>query len=160
MNPSGESLVLDPVNQQIVAMVRDRRFEAGDLEHDVLPYIDVEPLTKLYVDSLRVNLHLRNEGIEVAEEAARESRFIAYQKAREAVALDPQLADVARLVAHLLAYQERYAQAAEYHDRVAELVGPRSPRGRKARADARVLRRLSAALYGGSAGATTSERAE
>ncbi|MBW2275162.1 MAG: tetratricopeptide repeat protein [Deltaproteobacteria bacterium] len=152
MNPGGESLVLDPVNQQIVAMVRDRRFAAGRVDRDVLPYIDAETLTKVYVASLRVNLKLRSEGIEDAEEAAQESRFIAYEKAREAVALDPQLADVASLVADLFAYQERYAQAAMYQDMVAELVGPQSRRGRRARSAAEALRRRSAALYGGSEG--------
>jgi tetratricopeptide (TPR) repeat protein len=157
MNPSGESLVLDPVNQTIVSMVRNRRFATGRIDRDVLPYIDPDTLTQVYVASLRVNLNLRSEGIEGAEEAARESRFIAYRKAREAVSLDPQLADVASLVANLLSYQERYAQAAMYKDLVAELVGPESPHGRRARAEARALRRRSAALYGGPSGGAAGE---
>jgi Tfp pilus assembly protein PilF len=160
MNPSGESLALDPVNQGIVTLVGDRRFATGSMQRDVLRYIDAESLTKIYVDSLRLNLRLRSAGIEGAKEASRESRFIAYKKAREALALDPQLADVAILVAQLLAYQERYAQAAVYHDLVADLLGPGSPRGQQARVDARKLRRVSEALYGGSAGRPPAERPE
>jgi len=140
LNPAGDSLVLDSANRRIVALVRDRRFGAGGLQENLFPYVDLAELTAAYSNALQTDLGFRRLGVLEARASARESRYIAARKAREATALDPHLADVARLLAILLVEQGRVAEAANLLEVEARLRGPGSARGRAAARKATALR--------------------
>jgi Tfp pilus assembly protein PilF len=148
MNPSGTSLELDPANLRIVELLRGRRFGPGGLQGNVFPVVDHGELTAALAQALRLNLEFRRLGVVDALDAKESSRFLASRKAREAYALDPDLADVARFVALLLAEQERFASAARFMEAAANLYGPRSAQGRKARGRAEALLRRARETYG------------
>jgi len=148
MNPSGASLDLDPANQTIIELLRRRRFGPGGVEANVLPFVDQGALTAAIAQALRLNLEFRRLGVLEALEAKESSRFLGARKAREAAALDPDLASVARFTAVLLAEQERFASAARFMEAAAQLHGPRSAEGREARARAEALLRRARESYG------------
>jgi len=148
MNPSGASLELDPANQRIVELLRRRRFGPGGVHANVLPFVGHGQLTAALAQALRLNLQFRRLGVLEALEAKESSRFLGARKAREAFALDPDLASVARFVALLLAEQERFASAARFMETAANLYGPRSAEGREARRRAEVLWRRARVKYG------------
>ena len=133
MNPRAASNRLDPVNRDLVGLVRDRRFGPGGIQANVFPFVDQARLADQLLRSLRLNLHFRRLGVLDALEARDTSRFIAADVAREAAEMDPELADVARFVGFLLLEQERLAEAAHMLDVAATLYGPRHPKGREAR---------------------------
>jgi tetratricopeptide (TPR) repeat protein len=135
MNPSGESLVLDPLNARIVYELRQRRFR-GDFDADILELIDLEATTRAYEDALRKNLALRRAGLAEATQTAATSRIEAQRAAARVLQLDPHLGDVARFVSLLLRRGERPASAAFLLETAANLYGPRTKRGRQAAADA------------------------
>ncbi len=97
------------------------------------PFVDHGELTAALAQALQLNLQFRRLGVLEALEAKESSRFLGARKAREAFALDPDLASVARFVALLLAEQERFASAARFMEAAANLYGPRSAEGREAR---------------------------
>ena len=76
------------------------------------------------------------------------SRFLGARKAREAFDLDPDLADVARFVALLLAEQKRFASGARFMEAAANLYGPRSAEGREAQRHAEEFWRRARVTYG------------
>jgi tetratricopeptide (TPR) repeat protein len=139
MNPSGASLDLDPANRAIIELLRGRRFGPGGVEANVLPFVEQGELTAAIAQALRLNLEFRRLGVLEALEARESSRFLGARKAREAVALDPDLASVARFLALLLAEQQRFVSAARFMEAAAQLHGPRSAEGREARAGAEAL---------------------
>jgi tetratricopeptide (TPR) repeat protein len=148
MNPSGVSLELDPANRKIVELLRGRRFGPGGVHANVLPFVDHGELTVALAQALRLNLQFRRLGILEALEAKESSRFLGARKAREAFALDPDLASVARFVALLLAEQGRFASAARFMETAANLYGSRSADGRAARVHAAELLRRAREAYG------------
>jgi len=152
MNPSGASLDLDPANQRIVELLRGRRFGPGGVHANVLPYVDHGQLTAALAQALQLNLQFRRLGALEALEARESSRFLGARKAREALALDPDLADVARFVALLLAEQRRFASAAQFMEAAASLYGPRSAEGREARRLAEDSWRRARESYGEESG--------
>jgi tetratricopeptide (TPR) repeat protein len=103
LNPSGDSLELDPANLRILRALRGRNFGPGGLEANVMPHVDPEELTDSLTDSLRLNLHFRRIGVLEALEMQETSRFTAARGIREARELDPHLASVSRFVATLRA---------------------------------------------------------
>jgi hypothetical protein len=105
----------------------------------VFPFVDLGELTAALAQALRLNLGFRRLGVLEALEAKESSRFLGARKARDALAMDPDLARVARFVALLLAEQERFASAARFMDAAANLYGPRSAEGREARDQAEAL---------------------
>jgi Tfp pilus assembly protein PilF len=148
MNPSGGSLELDPANRRIVELLRGRRFGPGGVHANVLPYVDHGQLTAVLAQALNLNLQFRRLGVLEALEAKEDSRFLGARKARQAFALDPDLANVARFVALLLAEQERFASAAQFMEAAASLYGPRSAEGREARRLAENFWRRARERYG------------
>jgi hypothetical protein len=148
MNPSGASWDLDPANRRITELLRGRRFGPGGVEANVLPYVDHAALTAALAQALRLNLQFRQLGVLEALEARESSRFLGARRARKAVALDPDLASVARFVAQLLAKQQRFASAARFMNAAATLYGPRSADGRAARFHADELLRRARKAYG------------
>jgi hypothetical protein len=148
MNPSGTSLELDQSNRMIVELLRGRRFGPGGVHANVLPFVEHGELTAALSQALRLNLQFRRLGVLEAVEAKENSRFLGARKAREALALDPDLASVARFVALLLAEQGRFASAARFMEAAANLYGPRSAEGREARARAELLLRRAQEVYG------------
>lgn len=148
MNPSGASLELDPANRRIVELLRGRRFGPGGLHANVLPYVDHGQLTAVLAQALHLNLQFRRLGVLEALEAKESSRFLGARKARQAFALDPDLANVARFVALLLVEQERFASAAQFMEAAASLYGPRSAEGREARRLAENFWRRAKERYG------------
>ncbi len=139
MNPEGGGFVLDASNGRIVAALRERRFSGLGFERDILPWIELEDAIAAYEASLEVNLYFRNAGIAEAMQRARHSRASARRRARQATRLDPHLADVGRFLARLLVADGRRVEAMMLLDLVAQLYGPRTPRGQAARAAARRL---------------------
>ena len=148
MNPSGTSLALDPANRKIVELARERRFGPGGVGTNVLPFVDHEALTAALAQALRLNLQFRRLGVLEALEAGESSRFVGARKAREAFALDPDLASVARFVGLLLAEQERFASAARFMEVSAQLYGSRSAEGQEARALAEAFLDVAREKYG------------
>jgi hypothetical protein len=148
MNPSGASLELDPANQRILELLRKRRFGPGGVEANVFPFVDHRQLTGARAQALRLNLQFRRLGVLEALEAKESSRFLGARKAREALALDPDLASVARFVALLLAAQERFASAAQFMEAAVKLYGPRSAEGRQAERRAEAFWRRAREAYG------------
>ncbi len=141
MNPDGEATQIDPMNQRILRMLKDRGFGPGGFEENVFAKVDEETMTEAYLGALGVNLFYRKSGLEEAMEAARTSRVVAADRAREITRLDSHLGDVARLVAILLIRGERYAEAVFMLDSAARLFGPESAAGRAAQAESDRLRR-------------------
>lgn len=129
MNPSGTSLQIDPVNQRIVKLVRERRFGPRSVDAEVFDHTDIPALTEAYAVALRLNLELRKLGIEKALEEGERSRFIGRDRAREAVALDDHLSTVTTLVSHLMLRQGKLDEAANLLTMAARLV----PEGDKRR---------------------------
>ncbi len=141
MNPDGKGRAVDPLNRRIVRSLRERRFVPGGIERGVLPFIDEQRTTAAYVQVLRTNLVFRRLGLAEAVEAGRLSRYEAARQARDSMALDEHLGDVALFTGRLLLRQQRRAEAVMMLDVASRLYGPRSLRGRSARAEAdRVLR--------------------
>jgi tetratricopeptide (TPR) repeat protein len=148
MNPTGGSTVLDASNARIARALRDRHFEGGGLERDVLPWIDLDETISAYDQALEVNLHFRHSGIAEAMERRPESPRSARRRAREATELDPHLADVSVFLSRLLFLRGRRAESMMLLDLAARLYGPGSAPGRAAEAAARALERELEALYG------------
>ncbi len=140
MNPSGESLKLDPYNARIAAAMRPRRFQEGDPEKTIVPFVDLDELVEALSAGLGANLSFRRQGYAEALQAARSSRFEAAHRWRAASALDPHLADVSRFLARLSWVQGERVRAVELLEVAGQLYGPRTRRGRSARAHADALR--------------------
>ena len=141
MNPSGDSRNLDLGNQAIAW--RERRFGPGGIEANVLPYADVEDLIAAYLETLRVNLGLRERKVNEAREEV--SRYVASKLGREAARMDPHLADVARITGSLMSLEGRLAEAARLYEGAARLYGFRTPRGKEMRELAEATREVAAA---------------
>ena len=148
MNPSGASTAIDPVNMGIVSMTRNRRFGPGDLKRNLLDHVETLDLIDAYVKALDVNRVLRREGLEKADRAAVNSRYIAKNIADEALQLDDHLAEVALLVCNLYESESFYARAADYSDLAAYLFGIETARGRDLLARSNSLRWRSSKVYG------------
>ncbi|MCZ6464380.1 MAG: tetratricopeptide repeat protein [Proteobacteria bacterium] len=143
MNPSGDSLQLDPANERIVSLMRARRFGPGGLDGNLRPTVDAKALTIAYVAALRQNLTSRALGLAEALEARETSRFVAADLARDAVVLDEHMASVCLFVGQLLIWQARFGEAAHFFDFAARLYGSQSRLARQAAAQARALRRAA-----------------
>ena len=131
MNPSGNSLNVDPSNQAITRLVRERRFGPGGVAMNVLPYIDVPSLSAAYVAALSQNLQARKRGLHDAERAREESRFIAAELGRDATSMDSNLADVSAFTALLMLTQGKQAEALELFLAAGRLYGLTTPRGQQ-----------------------------
>jgi hypothetical protein len=131
MNPSGRSRTLDLGNQAIAWLVRKRRFGPGGIQANILPYLDIDKLIAIYVETLRVNLGLRRTKVNEALEET--SRYVGSALAQEAARMDSHLGDVARVTGFLLSIQGHPAQAADLYQGAAGLYGLRTPRGREMR---------------------------
>jgi tetratricopeptide (TPR) repeat protein len=143
MNPSGGSRNLDLANQAIAWLVRKRRFGPGGIEANILPYVDIDELIAAYVETLRVNLGLRQRKVNEAREET--SRYVGSALAREGARMDAHLGDVARVTGFLLSVQDRPAEAADLYEGAARLYGLRTPRGREMRELAEATREHAAA---------------
>lgn len=139
MNPEGGAMQLDQPNTRIAGLTRDRRFDGGGVESDVLDRVDDEALAQAFREALALNLQARRAGMAEAVESMEESRFLAARQARAAGALDDHLGDVSMLMARLMLRQDRRADAVRYLDTAAALYGPRSARGQEARQRADAL---------------------
>ena len=148
MNPSGASLRVDPGNALIGTLTRHRRFGPGGVEANVLPYTNVDDLIGAYLEMLRVNLGLRRRGIEKAR--GQTSRYAAAEIGRKALALDPHLADVARVTGTLMLESGDPGSASELFNASARLYGPESEPGQEMQELAR--RAAELAERAGSAG--------
>jgi thioredoxin-like negative regulator of GroEL len=129
MNPSGDTLRVDLGNVLIGSLTRHRRFGPGGIQANVLPYVDVDELIGAYLEMLRVNLGLRDRRVEEAR--AQTSRYVAAALAREALAMDPHLGDVAHVTGVLMLESGDPGPASELFGMSARFYGPTSPRGRK-----------------------------
>jgi tetratricopeptide (TPR) repeat protein len=140
MNPTGESLVLDRASYRIVQAIRPRAFRDGGLERDILPWIDLGETIEAYKSALSVNLRFRELGIAQALETRRLSRYQAAAEARQAVRMDPHLADAARMVAMLMRADKRQVEAVALLEAAATLYGMDTRRGRETFEEAQRLR--------------------
>jgi tetratricopeptide (TPR) repeat protein len=147
MNPSGDSLTLDPLNAAIAQALRERRFGLGGFEQSVLARVDLERATAAYVQALRGNLLLRQRGLADALEERSRSRPLAARAARSSQQLDPHLADVSLHVALFLRAGGRRAEAVALLELAAQLYGPDTRRGKATLARAEALRAELEALY-------------
>jgi tetratricopeptide (TPR) repeat protein len=141
MNPTGESMVLDRASYRIVQAIRQRAFRDGSLERDILPWIDLGATIEAYKSALSVNLRFRELGIAQALETRRLSRYQAAAEARQAVRMDPHLADAARMVAMLMRADNRQVEAVALLEAAAKLYGMDTRRGRETFEEAERLRR-------------------
>lgn len=141
MNPSGNSLNVDPSNQVITRLVRERRFGPGGVAMNVLPYVDVPSLSVAYVKALSQNLQARRRGLHDAGRARDESRFIAAQLGRDATRMDSNLADVSAFTALLMLTQGKQAEAVELFSAAGRLYGPTTRKGQQMIERADQLRR-------------------
>ena len=141
MNPSGNSLNVDPSNQVITRLVRERRFGPGGVAMNVLPYVDVPSLSVAYVKALSQNLQERRRGLHDAGRARDESRFIAAQLGRDATRMDSNLADVSAFTALLMLTQGKQAEAVELFSAAGRLYGPTTRKGQQMLERADQLRR-------------------
>jgi tetratricopeptide (TPR) repeat protein len=139
MNPSGQSLELDPMNRRIVTSLRDRDFGPGGPARNVLPVVDRLELREALEETLRLNLHFRRLGIREATEESEHSRYVAARLARKATGLDEHLASVADFVAQLLVEEGHPALAARYLEAASRLHGSDSAAGQRAARQARAL---------------------
>lgn len=140
MNPTGESMVLDRASYRIVQAMRRRAFRDGGLEHDILPWIDLGETIEAYKSALSLNLRFRELGIAQALETRRLSRYQAAAEARQAVRMDPHLADAARMVAMLMRADNRQVEAVALLEAAAKLYGMDTKRGRETFEEAQRLR--------------------
>ncbi len=140
MNPAGDSYSLDPLNTAIFRAMRNRRFERGGIEENVLPWIDTEETARAYAHGLQVNLGFRRVGMLEAKNELQESRFLAAARAQEARQLDDHLGDVARFLSHLRWREEKKSTSVQLLELSAKLYGIDSSKGRAAMRDAERLR--------------------
>jgi tetratricopeptide (TPR) repeat protein len=137
MNPSGESNAIDPVNAAILRALRTRRFGPGGIEANVVAVVPLAPAIRAFEAALRANLALRQAGVVEALAEAEGSLRAAAPAVRKALALDDHLADVAAFTGDLLVRDGRPRAASRLYALAADLYGPASPRGRRARDRAR-----------------------
>jgi hypothetical protein len=140
MNPTGDSLALDAPNIRIVRSLRGREFRPGDIEENVLPWIDLGVTVAAYRSALSVNLSLRDAEIKEAMAAPRISEDQVALRIRQATELDTHLADAARLMAFLMLEDGQRAEALRLFDLSSQLYGPSTPRGRASADKAKVLK--------------------
>ena len=140
MNPSGNSLNLDPSNMEITRLTRTRRFRPGGMEVNVIPYVDVSNLSRAYVKALSRNLKARSRGLEKANRSREESRYIAGQLGQDAMSMDANLGDVSAFTAVLMLRQGRYEDAIALFSAAGRLYGPNTPRGQQMILRAKSLR--------------------
>jgi tetratricopeptide (TPR) repeat protein len=148
MNPSGNSLALDPVNRGIAELTRERLFTGRGPEVDLYPFIATDELIGVYDRALRVNMAIRQRGLGEARAAQKDSRYLAGDIARQALGMDTDLAQVAQMIGDFMARDRAYAGGATYYDLAAELFDPRSPQGQAAMTRAEEMRRYSQHIYG------------
>lgn len=146
MNPSGGELELDAANAGVVRALRTRHFDSGVFARDVLKRIDLEEAISAYEQLLKVNLYLRQAGISEAYEKARGSRFAARRAVLRAKQIDPNLADMSRVMAQMLLAVERRVDALVMLEMSAQLYGD-TAEGRSTAAMASRLRRALEQLY-------------
>jgi tetratricopeptide (TPR) repeat protein len=146
MNPNGGELELDPANARVVRALRSRHFSSGVFARDVLKRVDLEEAIAAYEELLKVNLYLRRSGISEAYEKARRSRFSARRAVLQATRLDPDLADLSRVMAQMLLAVGRRVDALVLLEMSAQLDG-NTAEGRSTAAMARDLRRALEDLY-------------
>jgi len=140
MNPTGDSLALDAPNIRIVRALRDRKFGAGDIEQNVLPWIDLGATVAAYRAALSENLILRDAEIKEALRANKRSPDQQDFRVFQATYLDTHLADVARLVAALMLADGQRVEALRLLDLSSQLYGPSTPRGQAVAEKANRLR--------------------
>jgi tetratricopeptide (TPR) repeat protein len=145
MNPTGDSLALDAPNIRIVRSLRNREFGPGDIEQNVLPWIDLGATVAAYRTALSENLILRDAGIKEAMRANDARSDQAEFRVFRATYLDTHLADVARLVAALMLEDGQRVEALRLLDLSSQLYGPSTPRGRASAEKAKLLRESLAA---------------
>ncbi len=151
MNPTGDSLALDAPNIRIVRALRDRKFGPGDIEQNVLPWIDLGATVAAYRAALSENLILRDAEIKEAMRANKRSPDQQEFRVFQATHLDTHLADVARLVAALMLADGQRVEALRLLDLSSQLYGPSTPRGQ---AVAEKASRLRGSLEGADASAS------
>lgn len=140
MNPTGESLALDAPNIRIVRALRDRKFGPGDIEQNVLPWIDLGATVAAYRAALSENLILRDAEIKEAMRSKKRSPDQQSFRVFQATYLDAHLADVARLAAALMLADGQRTEALRLLDLSSQLYGPSTPRGQAAAEKASRLR--------------------
>jgi tetratricopeptide (TPR) repeat protein len=140
MNPTGDSLALDAPNIRIIRSLRDRAFGPGDIEQNVLPYIDLGVTVAAYRTALSENLILRDAGIKQAMRGNDTPSDQLEFRVFKATYLDSHLADVARLVAALMLEDGQRAEALRLLDLSSQLYGPSTPRGQASAEKAKMLR--------------------
>ena len=131
MNPSGESLHLDPANVALARLTKARRFGRGGVSQTVLPHVDQGRLAGTYMEWLAFQLDVRRRGMANAEGEVETSRYIAAATARKSAKLDPHMADVAAFTGQLLLVMGEPEQAADLFVVAARLYGLRTARGRE-----------------------------
>jgi tetratricopeptide (TPR) repeat protein len=131
MNPSGNSLNIDPSNIEITRLLRTRRFRPGGLDANVIPYVDVPKLSRAYVGALSRNLKARSRGLKEANRSRGESRYIASQLGQDATSMDTNLGDVSAFTAVLMLRQGRHEDAIALFSAAGRLYGPNTPRGQE-----------------------------
>ena len=136
MNPMGGELKLDRYNARIVEVTRPRRFGPGPFHRNVLDRVDTKALAEALLVAIGANVRFRNANMREALEAARESRFVAAQRARKAMSQDQHLAQVAQLAAVLLIELDRPAEGVLMMEQAAQLYGLRTRPGLAASAEA------------------------
>jgi hypothetical protein len=140
MNPDGSELRLDPLNLEIARTTRGRGFSRGGVERNVLPFVDRARLLDAYTTLLRANLALRELGIDEILALRGHQPQRAAARASQVRAFDPHLAEVAQLVAGLLAAGGRADEAAGLFELAAKLWGSDTEKGRESLALARSVR--------------------
>jgi hypothetical protein len=140
MNPTGDSIALDAPNIRIVRSLRGREFGPGDIEENVLPWIDLGVTVAAYRSALSVNLSLRDAEIKEAMAAPRISEDQVAFRLQQATELDTHLADAARLMAFLMLADGQRDEALRLFDLSSQLYGPSTPRGRASAEKAKMLK--------------------
>jgi tetratricopeptide (TPR) repeat protein len=121
MHPEGSTLRLDAINHRIVRSTRRRQFSAGSVGENVLPWIDRGAAIEAYTDALRLGAPLEAIGL-------RRDGDGRFQRGPEPARAgpDPELGDVARLLAALLRAEGRPDEALLLLAAAADLYGPGS----------------------------------
>ena len=140
MNPGGRTLRLDRPNYRIVQALRERRFDPGGFDRNILPWIDLDETIAAYESALSVNLAYRRLGLDQAVRDQSVSRYEAANTARRAQSLDPHLADVSRTLAALKLADRRTAEAVTLLEVASRLYGPSTRQGREMAEQAEQLR--------------------
>jgi hypothetical protein len=148
MNTRGVSGRVDPANARVARSMRARRFSSDGFRSDILSRIDLDETIEAYAAALQLNLAFRQLGMADAFEARGRSRYVAAREAERAMRLDPQLADVSRVLARLMLADQRRAEALLLFDLAARLYGRDTRMGRVASAEAKALERQMERLYG------------